>query len=247
VRAEQVFVLEANPRASRTIPFVSKATGLALAKVAARVMLGATIAELRAEGLVPPEPFSPSFYAVKEAVLPWHRFPDEDTVRGPEMHSTGEVMGLAGDLGTAYAKALIAAGSRMPDRGTVFFSLADADKEAGVAAARRFAERHFRLLATAGTARFLAGHGLPAAHVDKVGEGPWDPVRLIEEGKIDLVVNTPGGRRGLSDGRLIRQAASRAGIPCITSLAAALAVGRTLGADPAALGAVTSLQQHLGR
>jgi carbamoyl-phosphate synthase large subunit len=245
VRDGEVFVLEANPRASRTIPFVSKATGLPLAKVAARVMLGATIADLRAEGLVPGEPFVASFFAVKEAVLPWRRFPDEDTVRGPEMRATGEVMGIAGDLGTAYAKALIAAGSRMPARGTVFFSLAEADKAAGLAAARRFADLGFRLLATAGTARFLAVHGLPAAHVDKVGEGPWDPVRLIEEGKIDLVVNTPGGRRGLSDGRLIRQAASRAGIPCITSLAAALAVGHSLESDPAALAKVTSLQQHL--
>jgi len=247
VHDEEVFVLEANPRASRTVPFVSKATGVPLAKVAARVMMGATIAGLRAEGMVPDGPVPGAFFAVKEAVMPWSRFPDEDAVRGPEMRATGEVMGIAGDLGTAYAKALMAAGIRIPRRGTVFFSLADRDKAAGIDAARRFADLRFRLLATEGTAAFLVTHGLPAAHVDKVGEGPWDPVRLIEEGKIDLVVNTPSGERALGDGRLIRRVASRVGIPCITSLTGALAVGRSLGGNPAALEAVTSLQQHLRR
>jgi len=245
VRDDGIFVLEANPRASRTVPFISKATGVPLAKAAARVMMGATIAELRAAGILPARPEAAPFFAVKEAVLPWSRFPDEDTVRGPEMRATGEVMGIATDLGTAYTKALVAGGSVIPERGTVLFSLADRDKPGGLAAARRFAEFGFRILATVGTARFLADAGLPAAHADKVGEGPWDPARLIEEGKIDLVVNTPGGHRSVGDGRLIRRAAARAGIPCITSLAGAVAVSRTLGTGAAARRTVASLQEYL--
>jgi len=245
VREDGIFVLEANPRASRTVPFISKATGVPLAKAAARVMMGATIAELRAAGILPTRPEAAPFFAVKEAVLPWSRFPDEDTVRGPEMRATGEVMGIATDLGTAYTKALVAGGSVIPERGTVLFSLADRDKPGGLAAARRFAEFGFRILATVGTARFLADAGLPAAHADKVGEGPWDPARLIEEGKIDLVVNTPGGHRSVGDGRLIRRAAARAGIPCITSLAGAVAVSRTLGTGAAARRTVASLQEYL--
>jgi carbamoyl-phosphate synthase large subunit len=242
VRGDEVFLLEANPRASRTIPFISKATGVPLAKVAARVMMGARIADLRAAGLVPEGPLQPTFVAVKGAVLPWLRFPEEDDVLGPEMRATGEVMGIASDFGTAYAKALVAGGRRIPTRGTVFFSLADRDKEPGILAARRFVDVGFRLLATGGTSRVLAAHGLPAAHVDKVGEGPWDPVRLIEEGKIDLVVNTPRGRRARGDGSLIRRAARRAGIPCVTSLGGAMAVGRTLLSDPLGVGKVKSLQ-----
>jgi carbamoyl-phosphate synthase large subunit len=243
VRGEEVVVLEANPRASRTIPFISKATGVPLAKLATRVMMGETVEQLRRAGVALPIDEPVGFVAVKVAVLPWARFPEQDIVLGPEMRATGEVMGIASDVGTAYAKALLGAGTRLPEAGTVFFSLTDRDKEAGLAVARRFAGMGFRMLATAGTAAHLAGHGIAATRVDKVGEGPWDPVRLIHEGKVDLVVNTPLGRRARGDGRLIRAAAQACAIPCITSVRGGLAVVGSLRQGPGALGDVKSLQE----
>ncbi len=225
------------------MPFISKATGVPLAKVATRVMMGATLAELRAGGQVP-QRRSPGFVAVKEAVLPWRRFPEMDTVLGPEMRATGEVMGIAADLGTAYAKSLLAAGHEVPGSGTVFLSLADRDKDVGLEAARIFVMCGFRLLATEGTAAFFAHHGLPASHVDKVGEGPWDPVRLLEEGKIDLVVNTPRGERARGDGALIRRAANANYVPCVTTVQGGLAVARSRRAGPERVNEVRSLQEH---
>ena len=159
VKDDELFVIEANPRASRTVPFVSKATGVPLAKVASRVMVGATLAELRAEGLLRP-PADGGHIAVKEAVLPFNRFPDVDTVLGPEMRSTGEVMGIDRTFGMAFAKSQTAAGNRIPREGTVFFSLADRDKPAGMVAARRFAELGYSFVATAGTAAALEAEGL---------------------------------------------------------------------------------------
>jgi len=241
VRGDDVVVLEANPRASRTIPFISKATGIPLAKLATRVMMGESIQSLRNQGMLPDDP-APGFVAVKVAVIPWPKFPGQDIVLGPEMRATGEVMGIARDLGTAYAKALLGAGIQLPERGTVFFSLTDRDKEPGLEVARIFSRLGFRLLATAGTASFLAGHGVPAAHVDKVGEGPWDPVRLIQEGKVDLVVNTPLGRKARGDGRLIRAAAMSNSIPCITTIRGGLAVARSLKGGIGAVLEVESLQ-----
>ena len=171
VKDDAVYVIEANPRASRTVPFVSKATGVPLAKVAARVMVGATLAELRAEGVLPPRA-AVGHVAVKEAVLPFERFPTVDTVLGPEMRSTGEVMGIDRSFGLAFAKSQAAAGNRLPAAGTVFLSLADRDKRAGVALGRRFVELGFALAATAGTAAALEADGLPVATVvAKVGEG----------------------------------------------------------------------------
>jgi carbamoyl-phosphate synthase large subunit len=247
VRGDDVFVLEANPRASRTVPFISKATGVPLAKVATRVMMGASLTELRDEGLVPLEASQPTDYvAIKEAVLPWSRFPGEDTVLGPEMRATGEVMGIAGDVGAAYAKALAAAGHRVPTRGNLFLSLSDRDKAAGIRAAEIFAELGFRIFATHGTAGHLARHGLAATHVDKVGEGSYDPVRLIEDGEIHLVVNTPRGRRARGDGSLIRRAATRNGVPCVTTIQGGLAVARSLQSHADAVTAVRSLQEHHG-
>ncbi|MEX0825239.1 MAG: carbamoyl-phosphate synthase large subunit [Acidimicrobiia bacterium] len=243
VRGDDVVVLEANPRASRTIPFVSKATGVPLAKLATRVMMGESIQSLRDAGFPLPDEQVPGFVSVKVAVIPWPKFPEQDIVLGPEMRATGEVMGIAADLGTAYAKALLGAGVRLPEKGTVFFSLADRDKEAGLEVARIFARRGFRLLATAGTASFLAERGVPAAHVDKVGEGPWDPVTLIQEGKVDLVVNTPLGRRARGDGRMIRAAAQAGAIPCITTVRGGLAVARTLEGAAADVLQVKSLQE----
>jgi carbamoyl-phosphate synthase large subunit len=244
VRDDDVFVLEANPRASRTVPFISKATGVPLAKVAARVMMGESLEDLRNAGLVPRNPPQPGYVAVKEAVLPWNRFPDEDTILGPEMRATGEVMGVGSDVGTAYAKALAGAGHRVPEKGALFLSLADRDKEAGVEVAEMFTSLGFRILATHGTAGHLARHGIKSTHVDKVGDGPYDPVALIEDETIELVINTPRGRRARGDGALIRRAATRRGIPCVTTVQGGLAVARSLLAGSGQVAEVTSLQDH---
>ncbi len=241
VKGDEVFLLEANPRASRTVPFISKASGIPLAKVAARVMLGARLEELRADGTLP-RAVEGDFVAVKEAVLPWDRFPEEDVVLGPEMRATGEVMGIGADAGIAYAKALLAAGHRVPSGGTVFFSLADRDKATGLAAAQAFVMLGFALAATKGTARFLAHHAVPADVVDKVGEGPRDAVHRIENGEIQMVVNTPRGRRARSDGQLIRRAAHQQRVPCVTTVQGALAVARSLQSGRTPTLAVRSLQ-----
>jgi carbamoyl-phosphate synthase large subunit len=241
VKGDEVFMLEANPRGSRTVPFISKASGVPLAKIAARVMVGSTIDELRGEGLIP-EPTERDYVSVKEAVLPWDRFPEEDSVLGPEMRATGETMGIGRDVGTAYAKALLAAGHRIPQSGTVFLSLADRDKPMGLAVAQAFTMLGFRLLATAGTQRYLEHHGVPAETVLKVGEGPRDNVERIAQGEVDLVVNTPRGRRARGDGRVIRHASMQRGIPCVTTIAGALAVARSLRAGRLATINVRSLQ-----
>ena len=225
VKQGQVFVIEANPRASRTVPFVSKATGVPLAKVASRVMVGATLAELRAEGFLRP-PSTGGHVSVKEAVLPFNRFPDVDTVLGPEMRSTGEVMGIDLTFGLAFAKSQASAGNRLPESGAVFLSLADRDKVAGLDAARRFVEAGFTLAATVGTAAYLEEHGVPVETVvAKVGEehdGP-DAVSLISSGQVQLVVNTPRGRGPRADGAYIRRAANLNKVPCLTTAAAARA------------------------
>ena len=230
VKQGQVFVIEANPRASRTLPFVAKATGVAMAKVAARVVVGATLAELRDEGLVPATGWRQSggHVAVKEAVLPFDRFPNVDTVLGPEMRSTGEVMGIDRTFGLAFAKSQIAAGNRLPSDGAVFMSLADRDKPAGVEAARAFASLGFSIVATEGTARHFEERGIDVETVvAKLGEpaqpGQVDAVELIGGGKVRLVVNTPRGRGPRADGAYIRQAASANQVPCLTTVAAARA------------------------
>jgi carbamoyl-phosphate synthase large subunit len=232
----QVFVIEANPRASRTVPFVAKATGVPLVKVAARVMLGATLAELREEGLLRP-PVG-GHIAVKEAVLPFNRFPDVDTILGPEMRSTGEVMGIDRTFGLAFGKAQIAAGDRLPDEGMVFVSLADRDKPAGVRAAARLVDLGFALAATDGTADYLERHHIPVAErVAKVmsedeptspdADGRPTAVDLIAGGQIALVVNSPRGRGARADGAYIRRAANVHRIPCLTTAAAALAAAES--------------------
>ncbi len=245
VRGDEVFVLEANPRGSRTVPFISKASGVPLAKIAARVMLGSTVECLRQEAIVPAE-MTDDFVSVKDAVLPWDRFPEEDTVLGPEMRATGEVMGIGRDVGTAFAKALLAAGHTIPQSGTVFLSLADRDKALGLAVAQAFTMLGFRLLATAGTARYLEHHGIPSDVVAKVGEGDRDTVQRIEAGEVDMVVNTPRGRRARGDGRLIRHASMRRGIPCVTTIQGALAIARSLRTGRMAVLNVRSLQDWHG-
>lgn len=229
--AENVlYVLEANPRASRTVPFVSKATGVPLAKAAARIALGATIVDLRIEGLLPSRgDGEANGVSVKEAVLPWNRFRRTDgrgvdAVLGPEMRSTGEVMGIAQTFGESYSKSQIAAFGPLPKSGQVFISLADKDKAAGVGPARALAEMGFGLIATAGTAKFLADEGVKTTTVRKNSEGPGlfgerTAVDLIASGSVDLVINTPVGRGTRQDGWLIRTAAVQRSIPCITTTA----------------------------
>ena len=218
-----VYVIEANPRASRTVPFVAKATGVPLVKVAARLMVGASLAELRDEGLLRP-PVT-GHVAVKEAVLPFNRFPDADRVLGPEMRSTGEVMGIDETFGLAFAKSQTAAGDKLPTEGCVFISLADRDKVAGAAAARRLVALGFTVAATAGTAAHLEAEGIPVAEtLGKLGEGEGrTAVDLIRDGTCTLVVNSPRGRGPRADGAYIRREAGVAGIPTLTTAAAALA------------------------
>ena len=230
VKDGQVHVLEANPRASRTVPFVAKATGVPLAMAAARVMVGQTLAELREEGLLPRNAIGQvpvlDHVSVKEAVLPFDRFPGVDTLLGPEMRSTGEVMGVDLTFGLAFAKSQMAAGTRLPDSGTVFMSLADRDKPAGLEAARAFGALGFSIAATLGTAGFFRSHGLAVdTLVSKVGEEgvASDAVELIAQGKVQLVVNTPRGLGPRADGQHIRMASVTYHVPCLTTLAAARA------------------------
>ncbi len=247
---DDVFVIEANPRASRTVPFVAKATGVPLAMVAARLMVGTTLAELRAEGMLPAAsdglPQTSDYVAVKEVVLPFNRFPEADAVLGPEMRSTGEVMALDTTPGLAFVKAQLAAGTRLPAGGTVFMSMADRDKEAGLRAARIFHRLGYRLAATTGTAQFLRAGGVPVAvEVAKLGDDEGrHAVDLIEAGEIQLVINSPRGRGPRADGAHIRSAAGRAGLPLVTTGAAALAAAYGLrdlrGLDPT----VRSLQEY---
>jgi carbamoyl-phosphate synthase large subunit len=218
------YVLEANPRASRTVPFVAKATGVPIAMVAARVMVGSSLASLRSEGLLT-EPSVGGHVSVKEAVLPFGRFPGTDTLLGPEMRSTGEVMGIGASFGIAFAKSQIAAGTRLPDSGTVFMSLADRDKAAGLELARTFLGLGFEIAATSGTAAYLAARGVPVATVAaKVGEtGSSNAAVLIAAGSVQLVVNTPRGRGPRADGAYIRTEAQLHQVPCLTTVAAARA------------------------
>ena len=210
----ELYVLEVNPRASRTVPFASKATGVNLVDAACRLAAGARIAEL---GL-PPESL-PEGHHVKAAVLPFARFPGADPVLGPEMRSTGEVMASAGDFPSAFAKAERAAGRRLPTGGRAFLSVRDRDKTAVLPVARALLELGFELVATTGTAIALADDGIPVSLVEK-GE---PVVHLVRRRGVDLVVNTPEGRNARTDGYAIREAAVVARVPCITTLAVARA------------------------
>jgi carbamoyl-phosphate synthase large subunit len=232
LKDDLLYVLEANPRASRTVPFVSKATAVQLAKAAARIAVGETIAELRAAGVLPASGDGADLpehapISVKEAVLPFHRFrtvegQNVDTVLGPEMKSTGEVMGLDAEFGTAFAKSQAAAYGSLPTSGTVFVSLANRDKRSAIFPVKRLADLGFAVLATAGTAQVLRRNGVECEVVGKYSEGPGNCVERILAGEVDIVVNTPFGTPGNSgprlDGYEIRTAAVAAGIPCITTV-----------------------------
>jgi len=238
VHAGELFVIEANPRASRTVPFVSKAVGLPLAKLACRVMLGERIAGLglprEREGLGHGDHVS-----VKEAVLPFDRFEGSDALLGPEMRSTGEVMGIARDFPAAFAKAQAAAGVPLPRSGTAFITVTDSDKPGAFAIAQSLHDNGFRIVATRGTAEAIARMGVPVTRLNKIGEGSPHVVDWIERGDVDLVVNTPTGVGARTDGREIRRAAVMHGIPCLTTLSAGVSAARAIAragqADPEVL------------
>ena len=227
VHAGELYVIEANPRASRTVPFVSKAVGVPLAKLACRIMLGERIAELELapsrQGLGFGEHVS-----VKEAVLPFDRFEGSDAVLGPEMRSTGEVMGIARDFPTAFAKAQAAAGVPLPLQGTAFITVTDSDKVGASGVAQILHDSGFRIVATRGTAETIARMGVPVQRLNKIGEGSPHVLDWIERGDVDLVVNTPTGVGARTDGYEIRRAAVAHGIPCLTTLAAGASAARAI-------------------
>jgi carbamoyl-phosphate synthase large subunit len=213
----QLYVLEVNPRGSRTVPFVSKATGVPMAQIATRVILGESLASMGLERRVP------EYVSVKEAVLPFDRFPGTDTQLGPEMKSTGEVMGLDRDFGQAFAKSQEAAGNRLPRSGNVLVSVRDGMRRNIVFMMKDLAERGFRIYATEGTCKALRSSGINATIVHKIGEGKPDVVDLIKARQFELIINVPSGHKGLLDSKPIRSAAVAEGIPCITTLEGAQA------------------------
>ena len=219
VRGEDVLVIECNPRASRTVPFISKATGVPLAKVAARVLLGEKLPDMRLDS----HAGTGGHFSVKVPVFPFDRFTGVDPLLGPEMRSTGEAMGIDRTFGGAFAKALTAAGQTLPTSGRVYISVANRDKRAVVLIARAFADLGFEVAGSEGTAEVLKNNGLSTAVVPKIGENGEDVLSLIERGEVDLIVNTPWGRGARTDGYLIRRKALMHGVPCITTLAAAAA------------------------
>jgi carbamoyl-phosphate synthase large subunit len=215
-RPEDIYILEANPRASRTVPFVSKATGVPLARLAALVMVGKTLDELHVKDEV-----VPTHYSIKESVFPFNKFPGVDIILGPEMKSTGEVMGIDDSMPMAFAKSQLAASSPLPSAGTIFISVARRDKEAVVPIARSFAQMGFRLIATRGTARYLADRGIPVEDLPKIAEGRPNLLDFMKNGQVALIINTPSGRSSSPDEGKIRGEAVKHRVTCITTLSAA--------------------------
>jgi carbamoyl-phosphate synthase large subunit len=233
-----LYVIEANPRASRTVPFVSKAIGLPLAKLACRVVLGERIADLDL-----PADTTNGHVCVKEVVLPFDRFAGADALLGPEMRSTGEVMGIAHDFPTAFAKAQAAAGAGLPNSGTAFITVADRDKAAATGIATILHDLGFRIVATRGTAQGIRKMGIPAEAINKIVEGSPHVVDWIERGEVDMVINTPVGTGARSDGYEIRSAAIARGIPCITTMAGGMAAARAISAARRGEPEVLALQE----
>jgi carbamoyl-phosphate synthase large subunit len=233
IQRDTVYVLEVNPRASRTVPYVSKATGVPVAKVAARLMAGRTLKEIDLPVAVHDgvsELAVGPFYSVKSPVFPFNKFRGVDTILGPEMRSTGEVMGIADSFGLAFAKAQLAAGQLLPRSGTVFISVNDRDKRGVVPLARGFVQLGFRVIATRGTAAMLQAAGIAAEPVYKVNEGRPNIVDAIKTGKVDLIIDTPLGRESFYDEKAIRRAAVRYNIPCVHTMSAALAAAQGIRA-----------------
>ncbi len=218
IQGEDVFIIEVNPRASRTVPFVSKAIGVPLAKVAVRAMVGRTLAE---QGFTREVPIN--HIAVKEAVLPFNKFPGVDTVLGPEMKSTGEVMGIDTDFGLSFQKAQLGAGVRLPQEGTVFLSVNDRDKEGLIPIAQQLSDMNFRLIATGGTCAFLKSHNIACNRIFKIQEGRPNILDAIKNGEISLMINTPAGEQSQAADPEIRKAAVQYGLPYTTTLSGAAA------------------------
>jgi carbamoyl-phosphate synthase large subunit len=227
----KVYVLEVNPRASRTVPYVSKATGVPMAKIAARLMTGRKLREFLPENIERrADLYTGSCYYVKSPVFPWNKFPGVDTVLGPEMKSTGEVMGVGDSFGEAFAKAQLAAGQKLPTQGTVFISVTDQDKRHVADVARKFVDMGFKLVATSGTADVIESAGMRVERVYKVKEGRPNVVDFIKGQRIHLIVNTPTGPEPWFDEKAIRRAAVMARIPTITTLSAARAAAEGIAA-----------------
>jgi carbamoyl-phosphate synthase large subunit len=241
VQSGIVYVLEVNPRASRTVPYVSKATGVPLAKMAARIMAGEKLHEL---GLH--EELKAQHCFVKSPVFPFNKFPGVDSILSPEMRSTGEVMGVAESFGSAFFKAQLSSGIRLPRSGTAFLSVNERDKEKLLPIARDLQDLEFQLLATSGTQKFLDGRGLNSEHVFKAGEGRPNIVDLIKSGKIHLIINTPLGRESYFDEKAIRRAATQHGVPCITTLSGAAAAANAIRTLRSEAFSVRSLQDYHG-
>jgi carbamoyl-phosphate synthase large subunit len=241
VQGEQVYILEANPRASRTVPFVAKATGVPLAGYAARIMSGETLAGLNYTAEV-----IPTHIAVKEAVLPFDRFPGTDTILGPEMRSTGEVMGIDVDFGRAYAKAELAASQKLPLAGKVFVSTSDRDKQAVVPVVRDLIALGFKIIATSGTQKVLEEHGLVVEPVLKLHEGRPHVVDIIKNGQIQLIINTPSGEEAQADGKLIRRTALVYKIAMVTTIAGAKATAAAIKSLQSQPLEVKALQDYIG-
>ncbi|MGO9498367.1 MAG: carbamoyl-phosphate synthase large subunit [Solirubrobacteraceae bacterium] len=238
IREDTLYVIEANPRASRTVPFVSKAIGLPVAKLACRVLLGERLADLD----VPPDTTN-GHVCVKEVVLPFDRFAGADSLLGPEMRSTGEVMGIARDFPTAFAKAQAAAGAQLPNGGRAFITVADGDKPAATGIATILHDLGFEIVATRGTAQAIRKMGIPAETINKIGEGSPHVVDWIERGEVDLVINTPVGTGARADGWEIRSAAIARGIPCVTTMTGGMAAARAIAAARRGEPEVLSLQE----
>jgi carbamoyl-phosphate synthase large subunit len=239
IQHDVVYILEVNPRASRTVPFVSKAVGIALAKVAARVMVGQTLEEI---GFV--EEPSPAHVSVKEAVLPFAKFVGTDPFLGPEMKSTGEVMGISTSFGLAFAKSQIAAGDAIPMSGTAFISVNEPDHESVVPIARELHRLRFRLFATSGTGATLSAHGLPVRILPKLSEGRPNVLDELANGEIHLVITTPLGKSSRKEESMIRRAAMRRGVPVLSTLSAAAAAVRAIHALSDQGLEVKSLQEY---
>ncbi len=238
IREDVLYVIEANPRASRTVPFVSKAIGLPVAKLACRVLLGERLADLD----LPPDTTN-GHVCVKEVVLPFDRFAGADSLLGPEMRSTGEVMGIARDFPTAFAKAQAAAGAQLPNGGRAFITVADGDKPAATGIATILHDLGFEIVATRGTAQAIRKMGIPAETINKIGEGSPHVVDWIERGEVDLVINTPVGTGARADGWEIRSAAIARGIPCVTTMTGGMAAARAIAAARRGEPEVLSLQE----
>jgi carbamoyl-phosphate synthase large subunit len=242
IKGDRLYVLEVNPRASRTIPFVSKATGIPFAKLATKVMLGRSLSEL---GLFTEK--VPTHVSIKEVVLPFNRFPDVDTLLGPEMKSTGEVMGIDSTFGLALAKAQLGAGQKMPTEGAVFISVMDSDKKSVVPVAAKFREMGFKITATKGTSVFLTEHGISNEMINKVSMGRPHVVDAIKNRRLHLIINTGTGAEPMKDGYEIRRAAIKYNIPCITTISGAMAICRGIEALKKKRLSVKSIQEYNDR